>query len=98
MGGAEADRGRARADVKPVVVRVGDAEVVGVLGGVGVGVPDEGGFPVVVEEGAGWEGGLAGVGRRGRKWWRDGGGQGGGWTDWEMVIKSEAWVTSTRPS
>lgn len=66
MGGAEADRGRARADVAKVVVRVGDAEVGEVLGGVGVGVPDEGGFPVVVEEGAGWEGGLAGVG--GRKW------------------------------
>lgn len=53
MGGAEADRGGARAHVKPVVVRVGHAEVVGVLGGVGVGVSDEGGFPVVVEEGAG---------------------------------------------
>lgn len=66
VGGAEADRGRARADVAKVVVRVGDAEVGEVLGGVGVGVPDEGGFPVVVEEGAGWEGGLAGVGRR--KW------------------------------
>lgn len=35
---------------------------------------------MVVEEGAGWEGGLAGVGRRGRKWWRDGGGQ-GRWVD-----------------
>lgn len=54
VGGAEADRGGARAHVAKVVVRVRHAEVVGVLGGVGVGVPDEGGFPVVVEEGAGW--------------------------------------------
>lgn len=38
-------------NVVPVIVVVCDAEVSGIFGGVGVGVSDEGGFPVVVDVG-----------------------------------------------
>jgi hypothetical protein len=44
---AEAERRRARADVIPVVVVVGDTEVALVLGAVVVGMADEGCLPLI---------------------------------------------------
>jgi hypothetical protein len=46
VGGAETDRGEARVDLLKVVVVVGDAELAFVLGGVVVGVTDEGALPL----------------------------------------------------
>lgn len=59
---AEAHRRRARVDVDPVVVRVGDVEVSGVLVGIAVAVTDERGLPVVVELGVGDGDPFTGVG------------------------------------
>lgn len=53
MAGTEAERGSAGVDVVPVVVGVGDGEVAAVLVLVAVGVADQGGLPVVVDEGVG---------------------------------------------
>lgn len=50
---SEADRRSARVDVIPVVVVVGDAEMSGVFGTVGVRVAYQRCLPVVVEEGVG---------------------------------------------
>jgi hypothetical protein len=50
---AKADGWRARVDVVPVVVVVGDAEVSGVFNTVGVGVADQRCLPVVMGEGVG---------------------------------------------
>ena len=49
MAGSEADGGTAGVNVGPVVVGVRYAKVSGILGAVGVRVPDERGFPVVVD-------------------------------------------------
>jgi hypothetical protein len=62
VAGTEADAGGARVDVVPVVVVLGDAEVAGVLGAVGVGVPDEGRLPVVVDVAVGDGDEVGGVG------------------------------------
>lgn len=40
-------------NVLPEVVGHGDVQLAGIFGGVGVGVADEGGLPVVVDEGVG---------------------------------------------
>ena len=50
VAGAEAERGTTGVQVVEVVVSVGDGQVALILGAVGVGVTDEGGLPVVVEE------------------------------------------------
>lgn len=44
VAGAEAERWGARVDVAPVVVGVGDVQVAGVFGTVGVGVANQGGL------------------------------------------------------
>lgn len=44
MARAEPERWRTRVDVAPVVVCVGDVQVTGVFGAVGVGVANQGGF------------------------------------------------------
>lgn len=62
MAGTEAERRSARVDVVPVVVAVGNAEVTGVLGAVAVGVSDEGGLVVVVDEGVGDSDVVGGMG------------------------------------
>ena len=62
MAGAEAERGTARVEVVQVVVGVGDGQVALILGLVGVGVADERGLPVVVEEGVGDGNEVSGVG------------------------------------
>lgn len=62
VAGAEADAGGARVDVEPVVVVLGHAEVAGVLGAVGVGVPDQRGLPVVVDVAVGDGDEVGGVG------------------------------------
>lgn len=59
---AESHRRRTRVDVDPVVVRVGDVEVSGVLIGIAVAVTDERGLPVVVELGVGDGDPFTGVG------------------------------------
>ena len=58
---AEAERGTARVQVVEVVVGVGHSQVALVFGGVGVGVPDQGGFPVVVQKGVGYGDVVGGV-------------------------------------
>jgi hypothetical protein len=58
---AEAERGAARVQVGQVVVGVGDGQVALVLGLVGVGVANQGGFPVVVQEGVGHGDEVGGV-------------------------------------
>lgn len=62
VGGTEADRGDTRSDVLPLDVGVGDVELAGVLGGVAVGVADEGALEVVVDEGVGDGDEVRGVG------------------------------------
>jgi hypothetical protein len=58
---AEAERGTARVQVVEVVVSVGHGQMALVLGLVGVRVPDQGGFPVVVQEGVGHGDEVGGV-------------------------------------
>lgn len=53
MASTEAERGTAGVDVVPVVVGIGDGQVAAVLVLVAVGVADQGGLPVVVDEGVG---------------------------------------------
>ena len=48
MPRAEAERGKTRVDALPVVVVVGNVQLACVLGGVAVGVADEGAFPLRV--------------------------------------------------
>lgn len=62
VAGTEAERGTAGVQVVQVVVGVGDSQVALVLGAVGVGVADEGGLPMVVEEGVGDGDVVGGVG------------------------------------
>lgn len=62
MAGAEAERGAARVEVGEVVGGVGDGQVALVFGAVGVGVPDERRFPVVVQVGVGDGDEVSGVG------------------------------------
>lgn len=61
VASAEAERGTARVQVVEVVVSVGHGQMALVLGLVGVGVPDQGGFPVVVQEGVGHGDEVGGV-------------------------------------
>lgn len=49
VSGAEAETGRAAADVEPVVVVLRDVQVASVFVGIVVAVPDQRRFPVVVE-------------------------------------------------
>jgi hypothetical protein len=62
VAGTEAERGAAGVQVVQVVVGVGDGQVALVLGAVGVGVADEGGLPVIMEEGVGDGDVVGGVG------------------------------------
>ena len=62
VAGTEAEGGTAGVQVVQVVVGVGDSQVALVLGAVGVGVADEGGLPMVVEEGVGDGDVVGGVG------------------------------------
>ena len=53
VAGTETDGWSTGVDVVPVVVGIGDSQVSGVFVAVVVGVSDEGGLPVVVQEGVG---------------------------------------------
>jgi hypothetical protein len=63
VASTEAEGRTTRVDVVPVVVVLGDAQVTGVLIAVAVRVTDQGGLPVVVDEGVGHSDEVGSVGK-----------------------------------
>jgi hypothetical protein len=62
VASAEAERRSTRVEVVPEVVVLGDEQVTGVLGAVAVGVSDQGGLVVIVDEVVGDSDVVGGVG------------------------------------